>query len=103
MSCTYSDGTSVSLLEAMATGLPCIVTDNPSNQEWVIAGENGCLGKPGDAEDFGKKLLWLANLPTEALQKISQKNRRFIEQNADWDKNFSMLLQAFSYLSDGFH
>jgi glycosyltransferase involved in cell wall biosynthesis len=61
------------------------------------------LGKPGDAEDFGKKLLWLANLPTEALQKISQKNRRFIEQNADWDKNFSMLLQAFSYLSDGFH
>ena len=38
ISCAQSDGTSVSLLEAMATGLPLIVTDIPSNREWVVEG-----------------------------------------------------------------
>ncbi|MEW6376013.1 MAG: glycosyltransferase, partial [Thermodesulfobacteriota bacterium] len=37
------DGTSVSLLEAMASGAFPVVTDIPANREWIIDGENGFL------------------------------------------------------------
>src|SRR6202043_2584064 len=45
-----SDGTSISLLEAMACGLPVVVTKGYGNLEWVIPGKNGWLGEPGEDE-----------------------------------------------------
>ena len=38
-----SDGTSVSLLEAMAAGCLPVLSDLPANREWVREGENGVL------------------------------------------------------------
>ena len=38
-----TDGTSVSLLEAMAYGCLPIVSDLPANREWITAGENGLI------------------------------------------------------------
>ncbi len=37
ISASHSDGSSVSLLQAMACGLPVIVSDIPGNREWVSA------------------------------------------------------------------
>ena len=42
MSASLSDGSSVSLMEAMASGLPVLVSDIPGNREWVTE-ENGWL------------------------------------------------------------
>ena len=49
VSCSLSDGSSVSLFEAMATGLPVVVTEAPGNHEWVLTSDNGWLAAPGDA------------------------------------------------------
>ena len=57
VSCASSDGTSVSLLEAMASGLPVVVTDVPGNSEWVVPGENGWMAPRGDANAFAHSLL----------------------------------------------
>src|SRR5665648_21413 len=35
ISASHVDGSSVSLLEALASGLPCLVSDIPANREWV--------------------------------------------------------------------
>ncbi len=60
LSVPSSDGTSVALLEAMATGRPVVVSDIPANREWVTEGESGALVPPGDAPALADALLRLA-------------------------------------------
>ena len=50
-----SEGSSNSVLEYMATGLPSVVSDIPANRELV----EGVLFTPGDPEDLADKLLLL--------------------------------------------
>jgi glycosyltransferase involved in cell wall biosynthesis len=95
VSCVESDGTSVSLLEAMATGLPVIVTDNASNREWVTDGKNGWLAAAGSAEKFAEKLLVASALTSEDKKAISIRNRQIVERRADWDANFPRLLHLY--------
>lgn len=63
LSVPSSDGTSVALLEAMATGRPVIVSDIAANREWITEGENGVLVPPGDASALTEALLSLAGSP----------------------------------------
>jgi glycosyltransferase involved in cell wall biosynthesis len=77
ISTSLDDGTSVSLLEAMASGAFPIVTDIPSNREWISDGENGFL-VPLDEERF------LAGKIVEAIR-----NRDLIEKSRG--KNFSLI------------
>jgi len=98
VSCARSDGTSVSLLEAMATGLPAIVTDLPSNREWITEDENGWLVSAGSSEKFAEKLLRAASLPPHELTAISERNQKTVAERADWDKNFPTLLRLYERL-----
>jgi glycosyltransferase involved in cell wall biosynthesis len=99
VSCAQSDGTSVSLLEAMATGLPAIVSDIASNREWVEEGINGWLAAPLSAEEFAERFLRAARLNPEERSVISERNRRIVEQRADWDRNFPRLLEMYERLT----
>ena len=77
ISTSLDDGTSVSLLEAMASGAFPIVTDIPSNREWISDGENGFLVSL-DEERF------LAGKIVEAIR-----NRDLRERSRD--KNFCLI------------
>jgi len=98
VSCAHSDGTSISLLEAMASGLPVVVSDGPGNREWVVPGENGWLAPDGDSDAFAKLILLGANLDTKGIKQISQRNRQVAEERANWDLNFVKLLQAYDQI-----
>ncbi|MFZ0958922.1 MAG: glycosyltransferase family 4 protein [Candidatus Sulfotelmatobacter sp.] len=99
VSCTQSDGTSISLLEAMATGLPVVVTDIPSNREWVAEGQNGWLAPAGSPEGFADRLLRAACLKPEDRKLFSERNQRIVEERADWDRNFPKLLEMYQQLT----
>lgn len=98
VSCSRSDGTSVSLLEAMATGLPVVVTDGPGNREWVTAGSNGWLAPSGESEMFAQFMLLAAKMEATERNRISETNRHVAETRADWNTNSDKLMAAFDRL-----
>ena len=91
---SHVDGSSVSLMEALACGLPCLVSDIPGNREWVTEGENGWLFPDGDAEALAAKILLVMN-QRESLPKIGSAARAVAEERADWKKNSAKLMQAY--------
>jgi glycosyltransferase involved in cell wall biosynthesis len=56
VSCSLSDGTSSSLLEAMSTGTFPVVSDIPANRPWVEHGRSGYLFPPGDDAALADRL-----------------------------------------------
>ncbi len=57
ISLTHSDGTSQSLLEAMACGLVPIVSDIKANREWIKHASNGFLTLPADIMEVSNYIL----------------------------------------------
>jgi L-malate glycosyltransferase len=100
LSASHSDGSSVSLMEALGSGLPALVTDIPSNQEWVNEGQEGWLFPDGDDAALAEKILTALRLPGEALAKVRQNSRARALQRADWQKNFRVLLAAYQKALD---
>lgn len=93
----HVDGSSVSLMEALACGLPCLVSDIPANREWVVENENGWLFRDGDADHLAKKIL-TAISQREKLPEIGRASRRSAEMRADWKKNAEALMNVYRSL-----
>lgn len=91
---SHIDGSSVSLMEALACGLPVLVSDIPANREWVTDGLNGWLFPDGDASALATRIL-NAMEQRESLNTIRRAARRSAEARADWPRNFDVLLQAY--------
>jgi len=94
VSASHSDGSSVSLMEALACGRPALLSDIPSNQEWVVHGQQGGFFRDGDPQSLAEMLL-LAVRERDRLPELGQAARRLAEQRADWRKNFACLLEAY--------
>jgi glycosyltransferase involved in cell wall biosynthesis len=98
VSSSYSDGTSISLLEAMACRLPVVVTDLPSNREWVTPGVNGWLVPAGDASTLSTAILE-ALADGDKARNMAKANLSIARNRADWNKNFNVLLEAYQRLA----
>lgn len=94
---SHVDGSSVSLMEALACGLPCLVSDIPANKEWVMEGENGWLFRDGDSDNLAEKIL-AAIGQREKLPEIGRASRRLAEMRADWKKNAEALMRVYRSL-----
>lgn len=94
VSASHVDGSSVSLMEALACGLPALVSDIPANREWVTDGVNGWLFPDGDVDALAAAIL-RAYDGRKNLAEISRAARKTAEEKADWQKNFQKLLEAY--------
>jgi glycosyltransferase involved in cell wall biosynthesis len=97
VSSSYSDGTSASLLEAMACGLPVVVSDFPSNREWISPGINGCLASIGDAQAFSSAIIEVLERENNARD-MKEANLLTVQQKADWNKNSNLLIETYEGL-----
>lgn len=83
ISTSLSDGTSVSLLEALAAGTFPVVTDIPSNREWISDGENGFL-VPIDQEKYLADKIMEAIRNQDLFKRSREKNFCLIKEKALW-------------------
>jgi sugar transferase (PEP-CTERM/EpsH1 system associated) len=77
---SLSEGTSVTLLEAMAAGLPAVATAVGGNPEIVEDGRTGRLVPRGDAEAFGRAVLDLLSDPERSRDHGEAGRRRVLER-----------------------
>ncbi len=97
----HVDGSSVSLLEAMACQRASIVSDIPGNCEWIEQGAHGWIFKDNDIEG-------LANLIIESskasnLNALGYEARKMIERDANWEVNFQKLPAAYKMMLGDYH
>lgn len=87
VSASRSDGSSVSLMEALAAGLICIVSDFPSNREWVDHQKSGFLFQNGSAKSLSNTIREVLEIKPEVLSSISQVGIEVAKSKANWTKN----------------
>ncbi len=99
LSASLSDGSSVSLMEALASGLPALVSDIPGNREWVQPGQQGWLFPPGQPEALAERILQAA--AAGELAGMASAARRTAEERADWAHNQQGLFEAYRLAMQG--
>jgi glycosyltransferase involved in cell wall biosynthesis len=88
-----SDGTSVSLLEAMSANCIPVVSDLPANKEWISHLENGIIVQSGK-NPFEQALLL-------STQQVTGFNQDLINQKATRSSSISQFLAIYHQLSHG--
>ncbi|MGH2575954.1 MAG: glycosyltransferase, partial [Ignavibacteria bacterium] len=97
VSTSLSDGTSLSLLEAMACGLGLIVTDLPAIREWV-SDQNGFI-IPQQNSDAVSDVLEKCYNNINLTEKKGKINIKIANERADWSKNYLKLKQIYNKIS----
>jgi glycosyltransferase involved in cell wall biosynthesis len=100
ISATHSDGSSSSLLEAMAAGLFPIVSDIPANREWITDGKTGILFPPGDHRALAR-CMEHALAGGAWIDGAVEVNRRLVNERANAEVNLSTLSDIVGAACDG--
>ena len=98
VSTSLHDGTSVSLLEAMASGAFPIVTDIPSNREWITNAENGFLISTENENVLAMKIVE-AIRNKELVAEANKKNRKIVKKKAHWKENIKKIVNIYESYS----
>lgn len=98
VSTSLTDGSSISLLEAMACGLVPVVADIPGNRQWVDDAA-GMRFRPGDADSLAEALSRVLDDP-DAAQARAAVSRDRVRTHADWARGPELLLDAARRAAD---
>lgn len=74
------EGLPMTVLEAMASSRPCVVTDVGGNREAVIDGETGIITPPGDPDALATAVLGLLE-NKKLMKRMGEKGRERFENN----------------------
>jgi len=99
LSASLWDGTSLSLLEAMAMGLFPIVSDIKANAAWLNHNADGLLHKVGNARDLADCIMQLRSNPQLSVD-AAGRNREKIVRSASRKANMKRLEGIYQELID---
>lgn len=98
VSASLSDGTSVSLLEAMSGGLFPIVSRITANRIWIDDGRTGYLFESGNQRDLADSLSKVAVLDANMRRLATDSNRKLVEERANQTTNMDLLEEWYREL-----
>lgn len=101
VSLSRSDGTSISLLEALSCGLFPVLSDIPQNREWIDTHSNNGYLVPLDHPSLLAEALTNAIRRHDIRRSASATNRHLIEAHADSHANMSLLLKELEKVLHG--
>lgn len=87
ISASSSDGSSVSLMEALATGMICIVSDFPSNHEWIEHQQSGFLFQNESVNSLSNTIREVLEVRPEVLASVGDIGIEVAKTKANWAKN----------------
>lgn len=93
---SHMEANPVSILEAMATGLPVVATEVGSVGESVQPGITGYLAEPGNAEEISSLCLQLLMHP-EMAESFGRRARAFVQERA----SLTRMVRGYEDLIDG--
>jgi glycosyltransferase involved in cell wall biosynthesis len=95
---SLSDGSSNALMEAMACGLPVVVSDIAAHYEWVEDGVNGFIVPCRDSERLAQCIIRLLK-NNELQRQMGESNWHIAQTRADWNKNFARVESIYSHMT----
>ena len=91
---SFAEGIPVVLMEAMASGLPCISSQITGIPELIEHGQNGLLMSPGDASGLCLAIKALIDHP-EYAQQLANAGKNQVAKAYNLDRNLDQLARSF--------
>lgn len=95
-----SEGFSNAKIEAMATGIPCVVTDVGGNREGVVDGENGYVVPDDDTEAISGRLSELIANPEKA-RRMGNNGREIALERFSLERMISDTIRLYETVTNG--
>ncbi|WKZ50599.1 MAG: glycosyltransferase family 4 protein [Anaerolineales bacterium] len=93
----YREPKGISILEALAAGVPVVQPEHGAYPEWVNATQGGILHRPHDSADLAEKLAILLR-DVELRRQLGQQGRQGIFENFSSEKMTSAALEVMRRL-----
>ena len=91
---SYREGMPVSILEAMAMALPCVVTDIRGSREEVIDGECGYVVPVQDSQSLANRIADLAE-DAELRKKLGDASQKRVLDNFQMEQYFERQWEVY--------
>ena len=90
VSVPFTDGTPVTLLEALSSGRPVVATDLPSVREWLGDLDPGSLVPVGDVAATARAIAAALTRSAAERTELALRGRQLIEEKAGHDRNMAL-------------